>query len=422
MRVRSHVLPPRRSLRRVVVLCSLPAVVATLVTCTDGVTPTAPAEPTRPAAEIAGGASSLAALSTIPLPIFQGVTSSGTAFGIVQNGLGGDGLFLINNPTNKNSALRASTTGMGRAAEFRISNTGSWEPAVYATTNGRSSAGSFLITNANNINSALYARTSGEGSAGVFLVENPSSLEGAIVSQTRGKGSAGEFYIYNPGNQASALQAGTDGIGNALRVSLFSGSCTSTPTACNFAVFTSNGNQIRFGRLGRGYFNGGTQTGGADVAEAFQVEGRPRDYEPGDVLVISTRSDQRVERSQAPYSTLVAGVYATKPGVLLTERHIDANLDDTVPLGVVGVIPTKVSAENGPIRRGDLLVTARTPGHAMRGDPERLRIGTSLGKALEGWVGTDPGAGERQVASGGPRGDPRSRESDERPAPDRNSG
>jgi hypothetical protein len=157
-------------------------------------------------------------------------------------------------------------------------------------------------------------------------------------------------------------------------------------------TFQSGGvTQARISRSGRGFFNGGTQTGGADVAEAFEVEGSVGEYEPGDVLTISPTSDRTVEKSREPYSTRVIGVHATKPGVLLTERDIDASLEDMVPLGVVGVIPTKVSAENGSIRRGDLLVTAATPGHAMLASPNRLRFGMVLGKALENFSGPRTG-------------------------------
>ena len=47
---------------------------------------------------------------------------------------------------------------------------------------------------------------------------------------------------------------------------------------------------------------------------------------------------------------------------------------------------TKVSAENGAIRRGDLLVTAAIRGHAMKaGAP--ATIGTVLGKALQDFAG-----------------------------------
>ena len=60
------------------------------------------------------------------------------------------------------------------------------------------------------------------------------------------------------------------------------------------------------------------------------------------------------------------GVYATKPGVLLTDLGPDADLTGRVRVGVVGVIPTKVTSDNGPIRRGDLLVASGIAGHAMK--------------------------------------------------------
>jgi len=61
-----------------------------------------------------------------------------------------------------------------------------------------------------------------------------------------------------------------------------------------------------------------------------------------------------------------------------------------VPMGVVGVIPTKVSGENGPIQRGDLLVTSSTPGHAMRAG-DQAAVGTTIGKALETFDGRGTG-------------------------------
>ncbi|MCX8062179.1 MAG: hypothetical protein N3D16_06320, partial [Anaerolineales bacterium] len=52
-----------------------------------------------------------------------------------------------------------------------------------------------------------------------------------------------------------------------------------------------------------------------------------------------------------------------------------------IPVAITGIVPCKVSAENGAIHRGDLLVTSSIPGHAMRAgdDPPQ---GTVLGKAL----------------------------------------
>jgi hypothetical protein len=85
----------------------------------------------------------------------------------------------------------------------------------------------------------------------------------------------------------------------------------------------------------------------------------------------------------------VLGVHATRPGVLLTEHGIDADLSHLVPMGVVGVLPTKVTNEGGPISAGDLLVTSSTAGHAMKADPAKLGFGMVLGKALESFDGRE---------------------------------
>jgi hypothetical protein len=140
---------------------------------------------------------------------------------------------------------------------------------------------------------------------------------------------------------------------------------------------------------GNVYADGSFNPGGADLAEAFDVEGSTAQYEPGDVLVVSTRTNRTVEQSSEAYSTLVAGVFATDPGVVLSPNIEEVG--DRVPMGVIGVIPTKVMLEGGPIRRGDLLVTSSTPGHAMKADPAKLGIGMVLGKALEPFDGSSTG-------------------------------
>jgi hypothetical protein len=51
-------------------------------------------------------------------------------------------------------------------------------------------------------------------------------------------------------------------------------------------------------------------------------------------------------------------------------------------MAMVGRVPTKVSAENGPIKVGDLLVTSSTPGYAMKGTDRSLLTGAVVGKAM----------------------------------------
>jgi hypothetical protein len=141
----------------------------------------------------------------------------------------------------------------------------------------------------------------------------------------------------------------------------------------------------------------GAFTGPADFSEMIEVSDGAYSAEPGDVMVIDSNGRRKVIRSSRGRSTLVAGIYSTKPGFVGSEREWDKpssgeepgvhNLKtmaaefDEVPVAVVGIVPCKVSAENGAIGAGDLLVTSNTPGHAMRDDDPKQ--GTVLGKALE---------------------------------------
>jgi hypothetical protein len=124
----------------------------------------------------------------------------------------------------------------------------------------------------------------------------------------------------------------------------------------------------------------GTLCGG-DYAESVDISGDRTLYEPGDVMVISDIDSADVTRSSQPYSTLIAGVYSTRPGVL-GRRQLGQKNDHEIPMAMVGIVPTKVSAENGPIKKGDLLVTSSTKGYAMKGTNSSRMLGAILGKAL----------------------------------------
>ncbi len=78
---------------------------------------------------------------------------------------------------------------------------------------------------------------------------------------------------------------------------------------------------------------------------------------------------------------LVTGIYSTKPGTV-GRRQTTAKSPDEVPMAMMGIVPTKVSAENGAIRPGDLLVTAAKLGYAMRGTDRSKMLGAVIGKAL----------------------------------------
>jgi hypothetical protein len=66
----------------------------------------------------------------------------------------------------------------------------------------------------------------------------------------------------------------------------------------------------------------------------------------------------------------------------LADNDTGTRTDNRPLLALVGQVPVKVSAENGPIEPGDLLVTSATPGYAMKAGPNPP-MGTVIGKALQ---------------------------------------
>ena len=124
-------------------------------------------------------------------------------------------------------------------------------------------------------------------------------------------------------------------------------------------------------------------TCGGDYAESVDVSGDRTNYEPGDVLVIDPNAPGKFLKANESYSTMVAGIYSTKPGVVGRRQTTYPKTSTTeVPMAMVGIVPTKVSAENGPIKVGDLLVASSTLGRAMKGTDRSQFTGAVIGKAL----------------------------------------
>lgn len=120
---------------------------------------------------------------------------------------------------------------------------------------------------------------------------------------------------------------------------------------------------------------------GGDYAEQVNVAGDRRHFGPGDVLVVDPDHPGRFLKSDTPYATSVAGVYSTKPGFVGHAVGMPKTANQ-VPMAMLGIVPTKVSAINGAIHPGDLLVTSSILGTAMKGTDRSRLTGAILGKAL----------------------------------------
>lgn len=190
------------------------------------------------------------------------------------------------------------------------------------------------------------------------------------------------------------------------------------------------------------YYGEGFLAGGADIAEYINVS---ESVEPGDVVELDPERLGYYRKSHGPYSTLVAGVISTTPGITMGQlpenpattslsipRTALNNLDlasamsaehqssislstslvdnllsspltfsislpqllnyylpsrmrtENKPLlALMGVVPVKASTESGSIQPGDLLTTSSIPGYTMRCNDPRECEGAIIGKALE---------------------------------------
>lgn len=114
------------------------------------------------------------------------------------------------------------------------------------------------------------------------------------------------------------------------------------------------------------------------IAKTFQLDLRDV-LDDGDVVVFSPEAG-KVSKSRSPYSTNIAGVLVQNASILLGQGKQG---NDQGLVAIAGIVKVNVDPSMGSIMPGDLLVSGLTAGHAIKADPNRLKIGSLLGKALQ---------------------------------------
>ncbi|HEY3875401.1 MAG TPA: hypothetical protein VGM92_07975, partial [Candidatus Kapabacteria bacterium] len=101
----------------------------------------------------------------------------------------------------------------------------------------------------------------------------------AIYGTTAGGSGYGVFGTNASNGTGTGVYAEAGGTGNCL-IANYTGSTASSTTSNNLAIFRKGGvNYARIDNTGVGYFDGGTQNSGADVAEALVPTGIRSEYE-----------------------------------------------------------------------------------------------------------------------------------------------
>ena len=283
----------------------------------------------------------------------------------------------------------SSATGVGVVGKVTDSYTTNWVTGVWGEVAAPGTISQYVrgvvgwTTSTTGVNYGVWGQSQSSQGTGVYGLTNAGgctagvngNCSGVKGSSENGNGVYGQstngigVFANTAGNNA-AIYANANGNGPGLVV--MSNGTGNLMEA--WKLFPSD-KKFQVSNAGNVTADGTILGGGADMAEMLPgVVG----LEPGDVLVIG--EDGQLTRCSKAYQATVVGVYSTKPG-FVGGGGFDVDLTGKVPLAVIGVVPVKVSAENGAIQPGDLLVASSMPGHAMKAGADPA-AGTVIGKAL----------------------------------------
>jgi hypothetical protein len=176
---------------------------------------------------------------------------------------------------------------------------------------------------------------------------------------------------------ANSISSGT----TSVNIPGSGGNVVITVGGTGIASFTTAGiinNQANgVGNIGNstGYFNTvfakATSAQYADLAEMYVSDAN---YDPG--TVVEFGGEQEITISSTSHSTAVAGIVSTNPSYLMNSTQTGKHV---LPIALTGRVPCRVQ---GPVRKGDVLVSSSTPGVAQR-IGMNWQPGCVVGKAMQ---------------------------------------
>lgn len=297
-----------------------------------------------------------------------------------------DPLFVIANGTswtarsNAVTILKNGQFGIGtNSANSRLHvNSASGEDAFRVQVNGSTkllvgSGGGVTVgsTTAAPVNGLYVAGYSGFGTS------NPGTHRLSISSSVGGVAGASLEVTNSASNGLAMIIENSSSISNDNVVLISQkGSTGDIMSLDSYHGTGSWDREFRFTNNGDGRCDGSWIGGGADYAEYFPKADTSIDYEPGDVMLISPKG-YAVETMGEKSSNRILGVYSTKP-LVIGNSSAEADPENSVLVGLLGVIPTKVSVENGPIKVGDFITSSSKAGIAMKATSPCMVIGRAL--------------------------------------------
>lgn len=319
------------------------------------------------------------------------VWAEGTdGFGLLATTRGGAAVNASNLSTNgfASGVVADTRSTSGRAIAGIATATNGTTFAVHGTSASVNGTGVYGLHSATTgTDPGVHGETSSTSASAVGVLgevssTSPGGFSAGIRGVNSGTGGNGTgVYGSHAGSGWGVYGTSVSGTGiNAVSTS-GAGVVATSATGNPIEAYAGANRRFYVANNGNVFCDGAFTGGGADFAEMLPAA---EALEPGDVLVVG--DDGRIARCSEPGQASVVGVFSTKPAFLGGAAD-GTDLTGKVPVAVVGVVPVKVSSENGSIKPGNLLIASSTPGHAMKADAHP-QPGTVIGKALGSFVGT----------------------------------
>lgn len=151
-----------------------------------------------------------------------------------------------------------------------------------------------------------------------------------------------------------------------------------TVNSLNYVTAIANGGTTGTGNIGatgavfNTVFAKATTAQYADLAENYSTDAN---YRPGTVVIFG--GEKEITISDKSHDFRIAGVISTNPAY-----HMNSSASG-LPVALTGRVPCQVQ---GPISKGDLVVSGNKPGVGCRIDNAKYVVGCVIGKSLENIV------------------------------------
>jgi hypothetical protein len=290
---------------------------------------------------------------------------------------GGSNIATVSYVTAQISALSANSISFGTSNVRVTSSGGNVTTSVGGTANvlivtstGANVTGTFNatgnITGGNILGGANVNATTHTGST----VNVSGAITGGSLSVSTGNIAGGNLLLSGAIEDSAQLDIRTtasngnivltpNGTGN---VNISSNVMPTANATANIGSSTSQFNTI---------FAKATSAQYADLAEMYVSDA---EYAPG--TVVEFGGTHEITISSSSHSTAVAGIVSTNPSYLMNSTQTGEHV---LPVALTGRVPCRVQ---GPVRKGDVLVSSSTPGVAQR-IGMNWQPGCVVGKAME---------------------------------------